>query len=308
MYKFNKIFGLIFVFTALQGCGGGNSSSAVTPSNTQEKREIYVLGSSTMEYMNIALTDAANKKNYNLYNYAKGGEYLYSMCLRIGAFPGTVKFNNAQLIANSKNYFTTDWPYDASLKTFDVEINNIKGQIGVDTKGYYFLYNDSKNITIDINASYPIHSLFPKINKNSIFIVNLGKNNLLGNDPILSTPEYVINKSTECINWIDQNLTHNIVTVGFLTSTTPSSTLISKVNTVNDYLSQKYTTHYFDLKSYFQGDQIWSDTQISPNSNDILSQKNQMIPISLSKDAVHVNEKANIAISQKLILFLDDKF
>lgn len=302
--KNTKVAVSLLLFSLLQACGGGSSSEVQpAPNPNIANRDAYVLGSSTMEYMNNALTQAATENHYNLYNYAKGGEYLYSMCLRVGAFPGTIKFKNENLIANSKNYVTADWPFDPSLKTFDVEIDKIKGQIGVDQNGYYFTFNTIANTVIDPSLSYPIQSLFPKIDPKSLFIVNLGKNNLLGSDPILSSPQYVIEKSSECINWIDQNLSHNIIVVGFFTSTHPSEALINKVNLVNTALSKTYSHHFFDLKAYVEGQQIWQDTKITPNNEDLLSQKSQTLPLILSKDGIHVNEQANIAISKKILLF-----
>lgn len=310
MKNINKLLGLATILTTifLQGCGGGGSNNVTSPTIPNSKKNIYVLGSSTFEYMNPALTSISQEYNYNLINYAKGGEFLYSMCLRIGAFPGTVKFKNTQLINDSKNYVIADWPLDFSLKTFDVEISNIKGHMGIDQNGYYFIPNNAYNTNTEANIAYPIHSIFPKIDRNSVFIVNLGKNNLLGNDPILGSTEYVLNKSNECINWIDQNLTQNIIVVGFFTSLQPSHELIKKVNIVNTSLSEKYPTQYFDLNNYMNSNDIWQDTHISPTSADLLNQKNQVMPITLSKDAVHVNEQTNIAISKKLILFLYNKF
>lgn len=307
--KLIKTITLVYLALAIQGCGGGNSSSTgSTPTLPQAKQDIYVLGSSSLEYMNNALTKTANLNNYNVINYAKGGEYLYSMCLRVGAFPGTVKFKNNQIVLNTKNYLDADWPTDFYLKPFDVKINNNLGQIGIDQNGYYFIPKQVNDFYVDKNIFYPIQSLFPKVKNNSIFIVNLGKNNLLGNDPTLSTTQYVIEKSNQCISWIDKNLTSNILVVGFFTSTKPSLNLIDKVNIVNNSLSNTYTNHYFNIKSYMEGDQIWKDTTITPSTFDLQSQKNQAVPMSLSKDEVHVNEKTNLALSSKLIQFINNNF
>lgn len=310
MKKLHKIIGILCTTITLSGCGSESSSTdAGTPPLPHEKREIFVLGSSTMESMNSALTTAAIQKNFNLNNYAKSSEYLYSMCLRIGAFPGTVKFKDSQLLLNTKNYFEADWPMDHALKTFNAKINENEGQIGVDENGYYFTPQLLIEKNIDKNTNYPIYSLFPKIKNDSIFIVNLGKNNLLSGDQVLGNPQYVIDKSNQCIGWIDENLTHNIVVVGFFTTTQPSQSLIEKVNLVNSTLSRTYSNHYFDLKEYIESQEIWKDTSISPTNNDLKNQKNQYLPQSLAKNSLHVNEKTNIAISNKIInLISDNKF
>jgi hypothetical protein len=309
MSKLNKIIVLLSLTITLQACGNESSSADQGMSPLpHEKRDIYVLGSSTFEAMNNALTIAASRNNYNLINYAKGGEYLYSMCLRVGAFPGTVKFKDSQLTLNTKNYFDADWPMDHALKTFDVKIDENQGQIGVDGNGYYFIPQLLTEKNIDKNTYYPVYSLFPKVKNDSIFIVNLGKNNLLSGDQILGNPQYVIDKSNQCINWIDENLTHNILVVGFFTSTQPSQNLIDKVNFVNSSLLKTYSSHYFDLKKYIESNEIWKDTAISPTSDDIKNQKNQIVPLSLSKDSIHVNEKTNVAISNQLITLISNTF
>lgn len=51
--KLIKTISLIYLALATQGCGGGNSSSTgSTPTLPQAKQDIYVLGSSSLEYMN----------------------------------------------------------------------------------------------------------------------------------------------------------------------------------------------------------------------------------------------------------------
>ncbi|PJF04000.1 hypothetical protein CVD08_06985 [Acinetobacter seifertii] len=309
MSKLNKIIVLLSLTIALQACGNESSSADQgTSPLPHEKRDIYVLGSSTFDNMNSALSTVASQNNYNLINYARGGEYLYSMCLRIGAFPGTVKFKDSQLSQNSKNYFDADWPMDHALKTFDVKINENQGQIGVDENGYYFISQNLIQKNIDKNTNYPVYSSFPKVKKDSIFIVNLGKNNLLSGDQVIGTSQYVTNKSNQCINWIDENLTHNILAVGFFTSTQPSQNLLEKVTLVNNSLLKTYSNHYFDLKGYIESEEIWTDTGILPTLNDKKNQENQLVPLSLSKDSIHVNEKTNVAISTKLISLISNTF
>lgn len=309
MSKLNKIIVLLSLTITLQACGNESSTTdAVIIPQPHAKKDVYVLGSSTFEYMNNALTATASRNNYNLINYAKASEYLYSMCLRVGAFPGTVRFKNTQLLLNTKNYFDADWPMDHALKTFDVKINDNQGQIGVDENGYYFISQQLIKKDIDKNTYYPIYSLFPKVKSDSIFIVNLGKNNLLSGDQTQGSSQYVIEKSNQCINWIDENLTHNVLVVGFFTTTQPSQGLIDKVNFVNNSLSKTYSNHYFDLKKYIESDEIWNETSITPTTDDIKYQKNQYVPIGLSRDAYHVNEKTNVAISNKLINLISNGF
>ncbi len=96
--------------------------------------------------------------------------------------------------------------------------------------------------------------------------------------------------------------------MGFFTTTQPSQGLIDKVNFVNNSLSKTYLNHYFDLKKYIENEEVWKDTNIAPSSNDIKNQKNQYVPLSLSKDMYHVNEKTNVAISNKLINLISNGF
>ncbi|OUY07530.1 hypothetical protein CAP51_07210 [Acinetobacter populi] len=284
----------------LQACGGGGEIQS-SPIVLNNNIDVYILGSSTLENMIPALESTAKTYNYNIHNYAKGGEQLYTMCLRIGAFPGTVKFSNNNLSSSTKNYFIADWPLDYSLKTFDAEVNNIKGQVGADKNGYYFQFNTPSSILVDTNINYPVHSSIPTTSNNAIFIVNLGKNNFYQSNPEINTSEYIISESKKCINWISENLTNKILVVGFFSTTQANDSLINKVNTVNSSLSDTYKNAFYDIEKYIESDQVWSDTKIKPTNNDLSNQKNHILPSSLAKDALHVNETINIALSKKLL-------
>ena len=289
---------LMVCLTNLAACGDkGDEISNQT--SIPKISKIYLLGSSTLENMSSSMKEIGDEENYNVENLAKGGEKIYSTCIRIGALSGTVKFLNTTLVSNSKNYFIADWPIDQNLKSFETSILNIKGNISIDEKGYYFKFSNVKDTNIENMVYYPIKTEINNFEKNSFFIVNLGKNNLYSSDTGINTTNYIIDKNKECISYIQENYSKKIIVLGFFTTTNANADLINKVNELNLFWKSNYD-YFYDVKNYIESNQVWLDTNISPNNNDYTSQKDQKLPMSLSQDVLHVNDKLNYSISKNI--------
>lgn len=308
--KIKKLLITSLSLCVLHGCKSSDSSDSpetTAPNetiNTSLSNHVYFIGSSTIENLQPVLLDWYEKYGLETTNLGKGGELIDSMCIRVGALPAHAKFLTVQILKNNKNYFEADWTLDYSLKPFQARINDIKGTLGVDSKGYYFIPND--NFSIETNAYTPIYSNF-KFDKNSVIVVNLGKNNLLSESKSYSTPEYVNEKSNQCIEWLNEYVSKRIVIIGHFTSTTPPINLNKNVDQINNELNNNYQSNFFDLKNYLQSKEIWQDTNISPTTLDLQSQTSGALPINLSSDNIHLNQESNKAVSYKLYKFIKNK-
>lgn len=280
------------------GCKDDQPDSSIeNPVQAIKSDTVYFLGSSTIEYFENSL--AFWPENYNLktINLGKGGELIDSMCIRIGAFPVHAKFKDQNIYAGKKNYFEADWGLDYSLKPFNAKINNIEGVIAIDNNGYYFESNTE--IDVDPTYSYEVKSLQNFV-ENSVFIVNLGKNNLLNNTNDTDSHHYVLNKSKECIQWISKNVTNRIIVMGHFSSQDANESLNINVKALNENLLNYYPIEFYNINQYLQSQEIWEDTKIQPTDLDRIAQNVGNLPVSLSNDAIHLNLKTNIAVTNKL--------
>ncbi|MBU3845752.1 MAG: hypothetical protein H9855_02015, partial [Candidatus Acinetobacter avistercoris] len=316
-----EILTICTISTILFGCGGGNSTETINiinpPSPPQTpsvpiipstpnsySTHVYFLGSSTVAGMQESISKWENNYNLHTENYAKGGELIDSMCIRIGALPALVKFNQKNISTGIKNYFKQDWVKDTSMKTFTVKISDVEGSIGVDTSGYFFIPNES--FSVNEQTYYPIQ-VQNNFEKNSIFIVNLGKNNLLGGTNDYNEATYVLSKSRQCIDWINENITDRIIVMGHFTTVSPTNSIIERVDFINNSLKNNYLYNFFDFKAYIDSNDIWQDTGIRATALDIEAKKINAIPPSLSADSLHLNSKASSASVNKIYELIKSK-
>lgn len=295
-----KIYTILITLLTLNltACKGeSNQSSTERPIPEVYNNTIYFLGSSTVENFGPSLAMWSTQYQLNTINLGKGGEVIDSMCIRIGALPAHAKFSNSELKPNVKNYFTADWGYDPSLKPFKAKISNVEGTIAVDSQGYYF--ESSQNIYIDSNQNFEITNLQEFV-RNSVFVVNLGKNNLLKNTHGSESYKYVYDKSKECINWIKDNITPRIIILGHFSAVNSNENLLMNVTHLNQELAQSYPNNYFDLNQYLTNQEIWQDVNITPLPIDTDAQKLNTLAPSLTADSIHLNESTNVAVTNKL--------
>lgn len=310
-YMYIKRHLTLVLFTGLlQACGGEAQMDAAAPSSATLKEPVihseyvYFLGSSTIFNMQNAISTW--KENYQLetVNHAKGGELIDSMCIRMGALPALAKFQSPQINTETKNYFEQDWPKDPKMKTFTATIEGVEGDVGIDNTGYYFIPN--KSFSLDSNLYHQIHAK-THFEKNSVFVVNLGKNNLLGDSTTYGQPPYILSRSNECIKWIKEHVTDRVVVMGHFTSKAPSASLIGNVISSNSSLKNAYGSNYFDLKGYVESDEIWKDSGITPTQLDRDAINKSYLAPSLAADSVHLNSNAAATSVEKIYKFIQNK-
>ncbi|AMW77758.1 hypothetical protein AMD27_01855 [Acinetobacter sp. TGL-Y2] len=265
---------------------------------------IYFLGSSTIEYFTPSLKMWPEKYQLNTINLGKGGELIDTMCIRIGALPAHATFSKNKIKINEKNYFKADWGIDNSLKPFEARIVDIDGIIGVDTEGYYF--ESQQEAYIDINQAYPIKSL-QKLIPDSIFILNLGKNNLLNLSHGQDSYNYVFDKTKQCAEWINKNITSRTIVVGHFTAVNANDDLSSNIQALNKDLKLYYSSNFFDLNYLLSDRNIWQNLQITPTTSDYEAQVKGDLAVSLSSDSIHLNNKTNQFITDQIYKTMIEK-
>lgn len=290
----------LLVSIALIICSGCNEQSSdrsepIVSPNKDELTTLYVVGSSTMELMYDNLASQSTTHNIKLINFAQSGEKIYTNCLRLGALPGNVKFSN-NLSEIDRNYHVdTDWPIDLAMRPFEVTINNIKGSLNVNNQGYYFKpHPDYQTLNLEVDIFYPISSNF-KPESNSIFILNLGKNDLL------SSNHSEINKEFKsCVDFIYKNYSSKIYLINHFSATDANDNLINSIKIFNTYIKSISPSKLLDLNSYLLSLDIWKDSNITPTKQDLENQKKLKLPPSLSRDSIHLNNETNNIIAHKI--------
>lgn len=302
-----KIIYVIFTLfiTNITGCKDEHKESLlekdipIVKSNT-----VYFLGSSTIEYFTPSLKMWHEKYQLNAINLGKGGELIDTMCIRIGALPAHAIFNKNKIKMNEKNYFKADWGVDYSLKPFDAKVGDIDGIIKIDTEGYYF--ESQQEAHIDINQAYPIRSL-QKFIPDSIFILNLGKNNLLNLSQGQDSYNYVFNKTKQCAEWINKNISARIIVMGHFTAVNSNGDLSSNIKSLNQDLNLYYSSSFFDLNYLLTDKNIWQNFKIMPTKSDYDAQVKGDLAVSLSSDPIHLNNGTNQFITDQLYKTMKEK-
>lgn len=295
-----KILTIIITLITLITCTGCKDEHFAHTSepkeNTLSTSTLYIVGSSTMELMNDEFIRQSKGYDIKVLNFAQSGEKIYTNCLRIGALPGNVKFHNHVLETNTNNYLTIDWPIDTAMRSFEASINSINGTLGIDNKGYYFRPTSEYQVKdLDVNLYYPITSKI-NVEEDSIFVLNLGKNDLLSkndNDKIF----YQLNS---CIDFIQKNYSDKIYLINHFSTTDANKDLILNIEMINTYMYHILPSQYLDLNKYIASRNIWIDSKINPNQQDLDSQINFKLPPSLSRDNIHLNNETNIVIVNKI--------
>lgn len=290
-----KILAVIIALITCTGCKD-EPSTQTSPSKENSLSTLYIVGSSTMELMNDEFIRQSKGYNIRVLNFAHSGEKIYTNCLRIGALPGNVRFNSHILETGTNNYLTSDWPIDLAMHPFEVSINNINGSLGIDDKGYYFKPTSEYQIKhLDLDVYYPIISKI-KVEEDGIFILNLGKNDLLSNND----NENLYSHLRSCINFIQENYSDKVYLINHFSTTDANKDLISNIEKSNVYMYHILPTQYLDLNKYIASKNIWTDSKIKPSQQDLENQINFKLPPSLSRDNIHLNNQTNTVIVNKI--------
>ncbi|TCM62293.1 hypothetical protein EC844_12521 [Acinetobacter calcoaceticus] len=285
---------------------------------TGVKFKAAILGSSTLELMqnemSVMLSD--NFKFNDIYKGGKSGERVEQIANKFGAIPVKLTFENDKVnAAGSTNVVAnfdgiTDLSTEKSTAKIDGAVH-VSGEIIEGSFAYYSADSTFKftrlasGIAIDASDEYEFISDYTDYSTSDLLILNAGKNNVGRSEH--GTAEYIADATLRIFKHM-QALSKRVIVVSHFSNTVSSDAILKVVNDVNEQYRKQYSSLFFDMNAYLLSSQIWSDTSIIPNSNDIQKQSEGRLPLSLSRDTGgHLNDAANAAVIQKLKQFISEK-
>lgn len=297
-----KYFVNIFLITIfLTGCGGGNnennSTAVITKPITNDTKTVVSFGSSTLEYMKDDLTRDLNQLDYTYVSDSIGGQIVETMQAHQGSNKIYINFENNTTL-NLNQVYPIKWNQEINFGNrkvfgeFDVAIENAQGKINLDKNT--FLVKEIKNNSILKNTNYELDFNYSKYIKNSIFIINVGKNNLSSG----YSSKQIFNSIKLMTDYLDQNSNQKYIIIGYFVDT--NGFYNDEISKTNELLRNQYQNKYFDLQDYLSSTYVWSDTNIQPTNQDLINQNKRILPVSLSRNSGHLNEVTGKIISLKI--------
>lgn len=294
-YLYIFFFGLVLV-----GCGGSSTQNNSNDSNIINNKPIVLsFGSSTFEYMNKDLEVSLRNFGYNYISDSIGGQIIETMQAHEGSNPIRINFNEINLKPN--NTYNISWNQEyilGNLKAngkFNVTLENgLDGELDLN-QNRFKVNTSNNNNSLNIKSNNILADFhFNNYIKNSIIVINIGKNNLSNG----YSAEQVLTGIKNMTDYLEKNKNYKYIVVGFFIDTNGSNK--DQITKANGILSQQYASKFFNLEEYISSNSIWADVNIQPNSQDLENQKNHFLPASLSRNSGHLNEIAGKALSQKI--------
>lgn len=233
----------------------------------------------------------------DFYNGAKGGEMVEQILARMGAKPASITFTNPVTIG--VNTVTSDLRQNRLMRPYTGKAGGYHGELSIDYNTLAYSFNcDSidPNFVLDVDTAY---EFIPDAvsYRDAICILNIGKNNFPSS--LNNSAEYVAESTHVAVNFLKPFYKYVIV-MGHFVNTGTSAETAQRIRDCNAMLKEAYGDLYYDLSAYVTSEQIWIDTGVTPNEEDLRLQSIGEKPNSLSADYQHLNSVANIAVTAQL--------
>lgn len=278
-----------------------------------------IFGSSTMGLMQPVIA-AMLQQSFAFQDILQGGrsgERIEQIANRFGAIPVKLKFANDKINASSATNVSVNFDGLASMPTASstlatlgtVRVNNqdVRGTFSYSAAESTFKFTRS-TAGADIVALNEYEFIADGTNYSDagLIILNAGKNNV-GYGDEHGTAEYIADATLKMFKHI-QPLAKKVIVISHYSNTTSTDALLKIVNDTNEYYRKQYGGLYFDMNAYLMSAQVWVDTAITPNADDLQKQSEGRLPLSLSRDTgAHLNDTANTAVVAKLKQFILEK-
>ncbi|OGL21864.1 hypothetical protein A2707_00735 [Candidatus Saccharibacteria bacterium RIFCSPHIGHO2_01_FULL_45_15] len=159
----------------------------------------------------------------------------------------------------------------------------------------------SSGSTVEVPKGTPFIPSTPTSYEGSVILLNTGKNTL--------TTTRTGWDAQRVIDLTDQiaakfgGASGRVLVIGQFNNTNhpASSTTRDRITLVNNSQKATYGDRYFDLHAYLTGTQVWTDTGITPTTEDTDQQALGNKPPSLSTDNGHMNGSAYLAVVNKIM-------
>ena len=256
-------------------------------------------GSSTMGSLSSLLSAIAGRLGASYYNGGVGSQMVRQIAARLGSVPALVTVTGGSIPASGAIGVTlSNVPYMSNL-SYEGTLGGVLGTISA-SGGAYTFTRSSAGDAVPIAADTPFLPTAGLQHRDSVAVLNMGKNDLTPGVPV-SSRDLVIKYTNDSFDWLAPLHARRLVMGHFVNrDEPPESGQRGHINAVNAAYAARYGDLYFDLQGYLMSAQVWADTGVTPTTADLDSQAIGNLPPSLAVDAAHTNGAANAAISRKI--------
>ena len=270
------------------------------------RNEITVIGygSSSLFFMKDAIDSDLGRVTY--INLAKSGEIIETMAALQGANLVSIKFKEVGDISKSKKYNVDilqkyNFGFLKPKGAINVKLDNdVYGELDL-RKGTFKYTGIDRKITK--NKIFDVDFGFSELAKNSISIICVGKNNIVGAKYSAEQVAKYIDLMTQYLSMHGNN---NFIVCGNFVDRGSSLTSKKTILKLNTILKSKYQDKYFDMQDYLMSEDIWEDLSIYPTTTDLAMQAKGELPSSLSRDQKHLTNEVYRLMVKRLKFKLRD--
>ncbi|AIY01221.1 hypothetical protein ART_1622 [Arthrobacter sp. PAMC 25486] len=257
-------------------------------------KNITIWGSSSAERIGAALSSALASTGATFHNEGKGAETSQHISARLGSVPALLTVAGGSIPASGPVTVTaSNMGNSAEMKPFVGALNGVKGQL-TSTSTVFTFTRSTPGETTSVVAGTAFIPTIGTASRQHVTFLWMGKNNLSGSG---SAP-LVIEQTNKAFDYLSPMVKRVLVLGHFVdTAQSSGSTQWTNVRTVNAALAARYGDLFLDVDAYLSSPQLWTDTGITPTSNDLVQQGNGIKPDSISHDSGHLNAAGYTAVS-----------
>lgn len=251
-------------------------------------------GSSTIaQFLEIPQIAAGYGATY--YNGGQGSELSTHTAARLGStmalVSGTIAASGASQVAVS-NVTPSQF-----FKATTGSLGGVQGTLTASDTTWTFT-RTAAGAEVVLAADTPFRPDMGLLHRADVTILNMGKNDINASLPV----DPVIARCDAAFDWLSP-LVKRVIFMGQFgnVGTAAGSYAAVSLAKMNQSAKARYGRQFFDLGGYLASSQVWTDTGITPTSQDLAEQTLGNLPPSLSSDnAAHMNATARAAVAVKI--------
>lgn len=257
-------------------------------------------GSSSMQGMDSRVGAMFAGKGAAYFPGGKGAEWAQHIAARMGAVPALLTVAGGTVPASGAvDVKASNVPVSANLKAYTGTLAGIPGKVAFrvgSDPGTYAFTRTTAGTAVQVPDGTPFIPDAASY-RDAVTLLWMGKNNLgqTGADAL------VIKLTDTCFDWLAPLATRCLVLGHFVDGNTPADSLERRqIGAVNDAHRARYGRLFVDVSAYLTGNQVWTDTGITPTGQDLAAQAAGNKPPSLSSDNGHLNAAGYDAVTALL--------
>lgn len=265
-------------------------------------------GSSTMELIAPDFAGTFTGLDAAYYNGGKGGEQMQDHLARLGSHPALLTADGGSIPASGPVNVNAPGAQGlgltASILPFTGTLAGIPGTFGLNGDASRHVFTrTTAGAAVPIGAGTPFVPDVGNQYRDAINLLNIGKNNINdGANP--ATAADIVQRTHEAFDWLSPLVRRSLVLNHFINTDLPAADpQYVKTSAVNAGLAARYGPLLLDVYSFvckgiaMFGQTVWQASGIAPTQTDLNQQAAGTKPSSLSRDALHMNDAAEIAVA-----------